>query len=149
MGLKITHYSPAMLYPIDNAHPDETEYGVFSDISGDEINEDEIWEVDGDICSEEEMLDIFYDSYVSEVEDEEEYQKGKQLLIGSHKYQEKDFDNHPNMLKVYNADDDYDYVLEDDFSPIMDGYLPDDFKHLDISDLEFDDDDYYHDDGDF
>lgn len=145
MGLKITYYSPAVLYPIDDAHPEEIDYVVISDISGDEIDDDDIWEVDGEICSREEMLDIFYDQYVSEVTDEEEYQKGKQWLIENFSYEEKDFEEHPTMLKIdvpYGKNDDYQYALEDDFDPVGDDYLPDDFKQVDVDDLEPDEEDY-------
>ena len=145
MGLKITYYSPAVLYPIDAAHPEEVEYVVTSDISGNEIDDDDIWEVDGEICSEKEMLDIFYDYYVSEVTDEEEYQKGKEFLIKNFSYEEKDFEEHPTMLKIdvpYGKNDDYQYALEDDFDPIGNDYLPDDFRHLDVNDLESYEKDY-------
>ena len=145
MGLKITYYSPAVLYPIDDAHPEEIDYVVISDISGDEIDDDDIWEVDGEICSREEMLDIFYDQYVSEVTDEEEYQKGKQWLIENFSYEEKDFEEHPTMLKIdvsYGKNDDYQYALEDDFDPVGVDYLPDDFKQVDVDDLEPDEEDY-------
>ena len=145
MGLKINYYSPATLYPIDNAHPEEFDYVVTSDLSGDEIDDDEIWEVDGEICSEKEMLDIFYDSYVSEVTDEEEYQKGKEWLIREFSYEEQDFEEHPTMLKIdvpYGRKDDCQYALEKDFDPIGNDYLPDDFRHLDVSDLEPDEEDY-------
>lgn len=151
MGLKIINYSPAVLYPIDDAHPEEFDYVVISDISGDEINDDEIWEVDGEICSEKEMLDIFYDSYVSEVTDEEEYQKGKEWLIREVSYEEQDFEKHPTMLKIdvpYGRNDDCQYALENDFDPIGDDYLPDDFRHLDVNDLEPDEEDYEPDYGD-
>ena len=145
MGLKIINYSPAVLYPIDSAHPEEFDYVVISDLSGDEIDDDEIWEVDGEICSEKEMLDIFYDSYVSEVTDEEEYQKGKEWLIRELSYEEQDFEEHPTMLKIdvpYGRNNDYQYALEKDFDPIGNDYLPDDFRHLDVNDLEPDEEDY-------
>lgn len=149
MGLKITYYSPAVLYPIDDAHPEEVDYVVTSDLSGDEIDDDEIWEVDGDICSEEEMLNIFYDEYVSEIKDEEEYQKGKQWLIKNYSYEEKDFEEHPTMLKINvpYRNDDCQYALEDDFNPVVDDdYLPKDFKQVDVDDLEPDEEDYDYED---
>ena len=144
MGLKITNYSPAVLYPIDDAHPEEIDYVVISDISGDEIDDDDIWEVDGDICYREEMLDIFYDNYVSEVTDEEEYQKGKEWLIRECSYEEQDFEEHPIMLKIdvsYGKNDDCQYALKDDFDPVGDDYLPDDFRQVDVDDLEPDEED--------
>ena len=145
MGLKITYYSPAVLYPIDDAHPEEIDYVVISDISGDEIADGDIWEVDGQICSEKEMLDIFYDQYVSKVTDEEEYQKGKEWIIREFHYEEQDFEEHPTILKIdipYGKNDDYQYALENDFDPIGNDYLPDDFRHLDVSDLEPEEEDY-------
>lgn len=98
----------------------------------------EVWLVDGEICYEKEMLDIFYDNYVSEVTDEEEYQKGKQWLIKNFSYEEKDFEEHPTMLKIdvlYGRNDDCQYALENDFDPIGNDYLPDDFKQVDVEDL--------------
>lgn len=145
MGLKITYYSPAVLYPIDDAHPEEVEYIVTSDISGDEIDDDDIWEVDGDICSREEMLDIFYDQYVSKVTDEEEYQLAKEWLINTYSYKEDDFKDHPTILCIdipFDNHQDHQYALEDDFDPVGDDYLPDDFKQVDVDDLEPDEEDY-------
>ena len=144
MGVRVVNYSysPEVLYPIDDAHPEEVGYDieVDSDISGKDITGKEIWELDDEtICSKEEMLDIFYDSYVSKVTNEEEYQKGKEWLIREFLYEEQDFEEHPTMLKIdvpYERDDDCQYALENDFDPIDNNYLPDDWRELDEADLE-------------
>ena len=72
MGLRITGYTSAVLYPIDNASPEEIEYAVISDISGDDITDENLWKVGRDICSEGEMVELFNDRYVSKVENEDE-----------------------------------------------------------------------------
>lgn len=137
MSVKITYYSPEKLYPIDDAHPEEVEYVVTSDISGDEIDEDEIWLVDGDVCSEEEMLNYFFNEYVEKVEDEKEYQKAKEWLIKYIDYKEEDFEEHPVILKINVPWEHgpFQYAVERDFSPIGDNYIPDDFKQVDVEDL--------------
>lgn len=143
MPIYITNYSysPAILYPIDNARPEESDYDieVISDLSGEDITGETIWLIDDeDVCSEEEMLEYFNDKYVSEVIDESEYQKGKEWLFKTFDYEEKDFENHPQMLKIkvpYGKDE-CQYALEDDFDPIEGDYLPPKWKELDEDDLE-------------
>ena len=133
MGLKITGHQNA-----SDLGPELYDYKVYSDISDDEIDEDEIWKVDGQICSEEEMLGIFFDEYVSEVNNEDDYQKGKEWLIKVVGKKEEDFKNHPIMLKIdvpYGTDE-CQYALTADFDPVNDEYLPKDFVHLEVSDLE-------------
>ena len=154
--IKNYSYSPAKLYPIDNAHPEEYDYDieVISDLTGDDITGEAIWLIDDeDVCSEEEMLDYFNSKYVSDVDNENEYQKGKEWLIKVFDYEEKDFENHPPMLKInvpYGRNNDYQYALENDFDPIGNDYLPDDWRELDaeeLSEIGFNDFDEY-DDGD-
>lgn len=144
MGLHIFNYTPATLYPVDMAEPADSDYEVISDISGDDITDQDLWMVDGDVCSEEEMLEIFYKDYVSEVQDEDEYQRGKDWLIRVLRYKEEDFQGHPTMLKidVPYEEDSCQYALEDDFDPIGNDYLPDDYRAVDISDLDAEEDDY-------
>lgn len=139
--IKNYSYSPAKLYPVDDAHPEEYDYDleVISDLSGKDITNETIWQIDdGDICSEEEMLEYFNDEYVSDVNDEGEYQKGKEWMLEVFLgYEEKDFENHPSMLKInvpYGKSD-CQYALEDDFDPIRDEYLPQDWKELDDDEL--------------
>lgn len=138
MGIKVTYYSPEVLYPIDDAHPEEIDYVVTSDISGDEIDDDEIWLVDGDVCSKEEMLNYFFDEYVEEVTDEKEYQKGKEWILKNFiGYTEEDFKTHPVILKINVPWEHgpFQYALEDNFNPIGDDFIPDDFRNVDAEDL--------------
>ena len=149
------YYSPAKLYPVDDAHPEECDYDleVISDLSDKDITNETIWQIDdGDICSEEEMLEYFNKEYVSDVIDESEYQKGKEWLIKVFDYEEKDFENHPPMLKINVSylEDTCQYALKENFDPIGDEYLPDDWRELDaeeLSEIAFDDFDPYDDGG--
>lgn len=144
MGLRIISYTPATLYPVDMAEPEDSEYVVISDISGKDITDEDLWMVDGEVCSEEEMLEIFYKDYVSEVQDEDEYQQGKSWLISVIGYKESDFQGHPAMLKidVPYGDSSCQYALRDDFDPVGDNYLPDNYEEVDVSDLEPEEDVY-------
>lgn len=146
MGLRITSYSPAVLYPIDNASPEEIEYVVISDISGDDITDEDLWKVDGDVCSEDEMLELFNDSYVSKVEDGDEYEKAKRYLIDERGCDEDMFKDHPDLLRIDVPDMvagwDCMYAFAEDFDPIEDDYLPNDFHRTDIDHLEPEDEDY-------
>ena len=149
------YYSPAVLYPIDDAHPEECDYDleVISDLSDKDITNKNIWQIDdNDICSEEEMLEYFNNKYVSDVTDEEEYQKGKEWIIRELHYEEQDFENHPQMIKISIPYSEYkfQYAFKDNFDPIGDGYLPNDWRELDeeeLSEIGFDDFNNY-DDGD-
>ena len=145
MGLRIINYTPATLYPVDMAAPEEIEYEVISDISGDDITDQDLWMVDGDVCSEEEMLEIFYKEHVSEVQDEDEYQQGKGWLIRVLGYKEDDFQGHPAMLKidVPYEDSSCQYALRDDFDPVWSDCLPDTYRAVDVSDLDPEEDDDY------
>ena len=135
MGLKITHYSPAVLYPIDYAHPEEYEYEVISDITGEDITGEELWSVNHYICSRDEMLDIFYRDYVTEVTDEEEKEKARNYLKTEYGWTDDMFGKN-KLLKIKQG---YDYSYDDeDFD--VDEYLPDDWYPVDESDLEVDDD---------
>ena len=153
--IKNYSYSPAKLYPVEDAHPEECDYDleVVSDLSGDDITNDNIWEIDdGDICSEEEMLEYFNREYVSDVADEKEYQRGKAWMIKVLDYGEKDFENNPLMLKINVPYLEYEcqYALKDNFDPIGNDYLPDNWRELDaeeLSEIGFNDFDEY-DDGD-
>ena len=148
MGLRIISYTPATLYPVDMAEPADCEYVVISDISGKDITDQDLWLVDGGVCSEDEMLEVFYKDYVSEVQDEEEYQRGKSWLIRVLGYTGEDFQGDPIMLKIDvpyeydDEDDDCQYALRDDFDPIENDYLPDDYTAVDVSDLVPEEDDY-------
>ena len=140
MGLRITSYTPAVLYPVDDACPEEIECEVISDISGEDITNEELWMVDGDICSEEEMLELFNNDYVSEVTDEREYEKAKRYLIEQGGCTEDMFKDHPDLLRIdvphrqtaWNCM----YAFAEDFDPIGDDYLPDGYRAVDIADLE-------------
>lgn len=143
MPIYITNYSysPAILYPIDNARPAEYDYDieVISDLTGKDITNEVIWLIDdGDVCSEEEMLEHFNDEYVSDVNDENEYQKGKEWMIEVLGYEEEDFENRPPMLKInvpYEKSD-CQYDLKDNFDPIESDCLPQNWRQLDDDDLE-------------
>ena len=142
MGLRIKRYIPAKLYPVDDAYPEEVDYIVISDISGDDITDKDLYLVDGQVCSKDEMLEIFCDEYVSEITDEKEYQEVKDFLINFLDYNESDFDKHPKIIKInmpFDRDHDYCYELADDLKYSIRDYLPDDFYHVDIWDLEVED----------
>ena len=140
MSVKVINYdyTPARLYPVDDAHPEEVDYDieVESDISGDDITGEEIWEIDDNlICSKDEMLEYFNEEYVSPVETEEEYIEAKKHLIEEEGYKEEDFNNNPKLLRI-DYGDEVRYAFEENFDPIEDHYLPDDWCELDDSDLE-------------
>lgn len=134
--IKNYSYSPAKLYPVDDAHPEECDYDleVISDLSGKDITNKTVWQIDnGDICSEEEMLEYFNNEYVSEIVDEREYQKGKKWIIEFFGYTEKDFENHPTILKINVPcfESSCQYALETIFDPIGYEFLPEDWEELD------------------
>lgn len=140
MGLRITGYTSAVLYPIDDASPEEIEYAVISDLSGDDITDENLWKVGRDVCSEGEMVELFNDRYVSKVENEDEYEKAKRYLIDERGCKEDMFKDHPDLLRVDVPDTragwDCMYAFAEDFDPVGDDYLPDDFEPVDIEDLE-------------
>ena len=145
MGLKITNYSPAKLYPIDDAHPEEYDVVVYSDISGDDITGEELWIYHNQVCSEEEMIDAFKEDYVSYV-DEEEYDEAKQFMIDNFDYKEEDFLSHPTLVKVEapdGSDFEYVYELESYLNKNITEFIDKDYIYsVDIDDLEVEDDDY-------
>ena len=155
MSVKVVNYSytPARLYPIDDAYPEEVDYDieVESDISGKDITGEDIWEIDDNqICSEDEMLEYFNEEFVSPVENEEDYLEAKKYLIEEEGYKEEDFKDSPELLKI-DYGDEVRYAFKEGFDPIEDYYLPDDWRKLDDSDLEeiaFDDFDPDGDSGD-
>lgn len=155
MPVRVTNYSytPARLYPIDDAYPEEVDYDieVESDISGKDITIEEIWEIDDkQVCSEDEMLEYFNEEFVSPVENEEDYLEAKKYLIEEEGYKEEDFKNSPELLKI-DYGDEVRYAFKEGFDPIEDYYLPEDWRKLDDSDLEeiaFDDFDPDADSGD-
>ena len=132
-------YTPAKLYPTDEAYPEEVDYDieVESDISGKDITGEDVWEIeDKKLCSESEMLDYFNKEFVSPVENEEDYLEAKKYLIEERGYKEEDFKNSPKLLKIDYYDDVVRYAFKDDFDPIGDYYLPEDWCKLDEYDLE-------------
>ena len=135
MGLKLKYHSSAVLYPIDLAHPEESEYEVISDITGDDITGEELWDVDGNICSRDEMLYIFYRDYVTEIKDKDEYEKAKNYLKTEFGWTDDMFGKN-KLLKIKQGDG---YTYDDDDFDIYE-YLPDDWCQVDESDLEVDDD---------
>lgn len=155
MSVKVVNYSytPARLYPIDDAYPEEVDYDieVESDISGKDITGEDIWEIDDNqICSEDEMLEYFNEEFVSPVENEEDYLEAKKYLIEEEGYKEEDFKDSPKLLRI-DYGDEVRYAFKEGFDPIEDYYLPDDWRKLDDSDLEeiaFDDFDPDGDSGD-
>ena len=155
MSVKVVNYSytPARLYPIDDAYPEEVDYDieVESDISGKDITGEDIWEIDDNqICSEEEMLEYFNEEFVSPVENEEDYLEAKKYLIEEEGYKEEDFKDSSKLLRI-DYGDEVRYAFKEGFDPIEDYYLPDDWRKLDDSDLEeiaFDDFDPDGDSGD-
>lgn len=140
MPVRVTNYSytPARLYPIDDAYPEEVDYDieVESDISGKDITGEDIWEIDDkQVCSEDEMLEYFNEEFVSPVENEEDYLEAKKYLIEERGYKEEDFKNSPELLKI-DYGDEVGYAFKEGFDPIGDDYLPQDWCKLDESDLE-------------
>ena len=133
-------YTPAKLDPVDDAYPEEVDYEVeiISDISGDDItNEDSFYELDdGSICSEKEMLEIYFNDFVSKVETEEEYQKGKKFLIEELGYSEDDFKDHPSLLRIDGIEKHPLYAFEENFNPDDYDYLPNGWCHKYYEDLE-------------
>lgn len=150
MGLKITSYTPAKLYPIDSAHPAESEFVVTSDWSGDDITDGPIWNVGGDIVSQDEMLDAFFDDYITVLKPgDEKYEKAKAWLKDTYGWDEEDFDDQPNIYEI-DYGDTQEYCLEDDYDPIGDELIPDDWYEVDPDDLEPEEDDNEPDyDGDY
>lgn len=150
MSVRVINYSytPARLYPDDYAHPAEVDYDieVESDISGKDITGEDIWEIDDNqICSEDEMLECFNEGFVSPVKTEEDYLEAKKYLVEEEGYEEEDFKNSPELLKI-DYGDEVRYAFKEGFDPIGDDYLPEDWCKLDESDLEeiaFDDFDPY------
>ena len=154
MAVKVVNYSytPARLYPVDDAYPEEVDYDleVESDLSGKDITGEEIWQIDyNQLCSKDEMLEYFNEECVSPVETEEEYLEAKKYLIEEEGYKEEDFNNNPKLLRIDYSDETR-YAFEENFDPIEGegDYLPADWCELDNSDLEeiaFDDFDPYDD----
>lgn len=154
MGLVISDYSKAVLYPTDSAQPEECNCEVYSDISGRRIPEEDIWAIkEGNnwcICTEDEMLEDFYQNYVCDV-GEKEYDRAKRTLIEENGYSEEDFVNHPALIKVdcsYSDEDPYEYFFKDGFDPISEDCLPNCYRKMDIDDLSVDEpeeDDYPYD----
>lgn len=144
MGVNVVNYSykRARLYPIDDAYPEEIDYDieVESDISGDDITGEDIWELDdGTICSQKEMIEMFFEDFVTDVS-EEEYEEAKHAFIKDFSIDslaaEDMFADHPKMIKVDLDDGEIHYFLKDSFDPIEDDMLPKDWRLLDQSDLE-------------
>lgn len=155
MGLKIINYSPEKLYPIDEAHPEEYDVVVYSDISGDDITEEELWVYYGKVCSREEMEEAFYEDYVSYVE-EDDYDEAKQFMINNRGYEEKDFLNHPTIVKVANFNDDDNAEFEDiyEFEDYLNNNITefvdsDDVYEISINDLTPEEDSYDSSDDDY
>lgn len=140
MGVKISAYEPATYW-----EPASCERVAYSDVSGEELNEDDIWYTDEwGICSREEMVEIFCENFVwYTIENEEEYEKAKQCLIDDDVADPEDFNDHPDILKLI---DDFDhkpckYMLKKWLNTSdLDCYLPEDYQQVDIDDLEINDD---------
>lgn len=70
MGVKVISYSPAVLYPVDFAHPEEMEIEVVSDYSGKIITDKYVWiDKDGEIYTKEEALATLNKKEVTDVRD--------------------------------------------------------------------------------
>ena len=135
MGLKRDKYL-ARLYPIDDSHPDWSDDVVYSDLSGEEITDKELWELsDGEICSEEEMIEAFYEYCLTEVK-EEDYEFAKMEMISDGSHTEEDFKGHPT---IYWNEDHEIYVLLEDVKGKEKDLIPEDWHPVLIDDLDYDD----------
>lgn len=135
MGVKILAYDPA-----NYREPENYDIVVYSDISGEEINEDDVWSTDDGLCSREEMIDLFYNDFVKyKVEDEKEYEEAKKCLIEDIEADPDTFNNHPTIFKL---NDDFNhnpciYILEEDLhSDFLEAYLPRDWEQVDPYQLD-------------
>lgn len=73
---------------------------LISDISKKQLDDTEVWTIDGFECSREEMIKYFKEHYTKVVEDEETYQKGKEFIKKFYDFEEQDFKDHPTMYRV-------------------------------------------------
>lgn len=73
---------------------------LISDLSKQQLDDTEVWTIDGLECSRDEMIEYFKEHYTKIVEDEETYQKGKEFIKKFYDYEEQDFKEHPTMYRV-------------------------------------------------
>lgn len=103
---------------------------LISDISKKQLDDTEVWTIDGLECSRSEMIEYFKEHYTKIVEDEETYQKGKEFLKKFYDYEEKDFKEHPTMYRVVEENTSIDFGK--DVIPFM---LEEMFHNGDVDDF--------------
>lgn len=100
---KIKGYILTDLPAIRNYAPAEKEVGVVSDFSDDMISSEDhetFWLSDEDkVGTLEEVEEDFLKRYVSDVK-EDEYEEAKKVILIEGMGTEKDFENHPELVKV-------------------------------------------------
>lgn len=71
---------------------------LISDLSKKQLDDTEVWTIDGFECSREEMIEYFKEKYTHIVDDEDLYKQGKEFLKKFYDYTEQDFNYH---LRIY------------------------------------------------
>lgn len=73
---------------------------LISDISKEQLDDTEVWTIDGKECSRSEMIKYFKVHYTCAVDDGIMYHEGKEFLKKFYGYEEKYFKNFPIIYRL-------------------------------------------------